>query len=93
MKTETVEVKSKGQVLGSYEYEFPENLEEALDIEDDEKIYKLYAMKRKTNFLDAKRREITGGGLPTQIVKALKAANPEVLAAIAAELGIELPND
>lgn len=91
MKTETVEIKSKGQVLGTLEYEYPENLDEAIEADGEDVIFKLYAMKRKSNAMDAKRHEITGGGLPSQIVKALKSADPEVLKAIAAELGMELP--
>ena len=40
--------------------------------------------------MDNKRRELTGGGLPKQITAALKSADPDVIAAIAAQLGVEL---
>jgi len=40
--------------------------------------------------MDGKRRELTGGGLPKSVTDALKAADPEQLRAIAAQLGVDL---
>lgn len=90
MLTEKIEIKSKGEVLGEFDYEYPDGLEEALEVDGEEKVYKLYIQKRKINFMDAKRRELTGGGLPKQITAALKSADPEVIARIAEQLGVEL---
>jgi len=90
MGIEQVEIKSKGQSLGKFDYEYPDNLDEALDQDGEEKIYKLYAMQRKIRWADAKRRELTGGGLPKAVVDALKSADPAILKRIAEELGVEL---
>ena len=90
MNTEQVQIKSKGEIIGEFDYEFPASLEEALEVDGEDKIYKLYVQKRKINFMDAKRRELTGGGLPKQITAALKSADPEVIAKIAEQLGVEL---
>uniref|UniRef100_A0A6M3IGU3 Uncharacterized protein n=1 Tax=viral metagenome TaxID=1070528 RepID=A0A6M3IGU3_9ZZZZ len=92
MLTESIEVKSKGQIIeGSpFVYEYPADLEEAVTVDGDEKVYKLFIQQRKIRFMDSKRREITGGGLPKQIVEALKAADPAKLAAIAEALGVDL---
>jgi len=90
MDTAKVEVKSKGEVVGTFDYEFPVSLDEALDVDGDEKIYKLYAQQRKIAFLNAKRRELTGGGLPKALMAALKAADPEMLQKIAADMGLDL---
>jgi len=85
-----IQIKSKKEVLAEIEYEYPENLEEGFEVDGEEKCYKLYIQKRKINFMDNKRRELTGGGLPKQITAALKSADPDVIAAIAAQLGVEL---
>ena len=90
MDTVSVEVKSKGQVLGTFDYEAPVDLSEAIDVDGEDKIFKLYAQQRKIAFLNAKRRELTGGGLPKALVQALKDADPEVLKKIAAEMGLDL---
>jgi len=49
---------------------------------------KLYASQRKIRWVDSKRRELTGGGLPKAVVDALKSADPEVLKTIAESLGV-----
>jgi len=90
MQTSHVEIKSKGEIIGEFDYEFPDSLEEGLEVDGEEKVYNLYIQKRKINFMDAKRRELTGGGLPKQITAALKSADPDVIAKIAAQLGVEL---
>lgn len=90
METVNVEVKSKGQVLGTFDYEAPVDLSEAVDVDGEDKIYKLYAQQRKIAFLNAKRRELTGGGLPKALIKALKDADPDVLKKIAEEMGLDL---
>jgi len=90
MAVEKVEIKAKGQSLGEFEYEAPDTLEEAIEYDGEDKVYKLYCMQRKIRWADAKRRELTGGGLPKAVVDALKSADPDVLKRIAAELGVEL---
>lgn len=90
MQTESVEIKSKGQVVGTVDYDYPETLDEAIEVDGEDKIYKLYAQQRKIRFIDSERRRLTGGGLPSQVTKALKNADPETLAAIAEKLGVEL---
>ena len=89
MANETVEISSKGQVVGSLDYEYPETLEDAIDMDGEEKVYKLFAAQRKIRAIDAKRRELTGGGLPKNILAALKGADPVKLAEILEKLGIE----
>ena len=90
MGQESVEVKSKGQVVGTLDYEFPDTLEDALEVDGEEKVYKLYTMQRKIRAIDAKRRELTGGGLPRALVKALKSADPDVIRRIAEEMGLDI---
>ena len=90
MAIEKVEISSKGQVLGEFDYDYPETLEAALSTDGEEKIYKLYTAQRKIRWVDAKRRELTGGGVPKAVTDALKNADPAVLKAIAEKLGIEL---
>jgi len=90
MQTETVEIKSKGSVLDTFEYDAPESLEEAIDVDTEEKVLKFYLMKRKSNFMDGKRRELTGGGLPKVITDALKSLDPDQLKRIAEQLGVDV---
>ena len=90
MPIESIEIKSKNQSLGSFDYEHPSTLEEGLDMDGEDKVFKLYAAQRKIRWVDGKRRELTGGGLPKAVTDALKSADPDVLKKIAAELGIEL---
>ena len=90
MKSENVEIKSKGQSLGEFEYTAPETLEEAITTDGAESVFKLYAMQRKIRFMDNKRRELTGGGLPKALTEKLKGLDKEKLAQIADLLGIEL---
>jgi len=90
MKTEALEVKSKGESLGSFDYPAPETLEEGLETDGEETVYKLYSMQRKIRWMDAKRRELTGGGLPKTLTEKLKTLDKDKLAQVAALLGIEL---
>jgi len=92
MKTEELELKSKNVILeGSpFDYTAPESMEEALEVDGEEKIFKLYMQQRKIRWMDSKRREVTGGGLPKQLADALKSADPAILAAIAEKLGVTL---
>jgi hypothetical protein len=90
MQTETVEIKSKGQVVGTPEYEYPETLDEGLEMDGEEKVFKLYAQQRKIRWAEAERRRLTGAGLPSAVTKAIKNADPETLKRIADELGIDL---
>jgi len=90
MKSEKVEIKSKGQALGEFDYNYPESLEEGLSTDGEESVFKLYAMQRKIRFMDAKRRELTGGGLPKALTDKLKGLDKAKLAQIAELLDIEL---
>lgn len=90
MLSESVEIKSKNQVVGSLEYEYPESFEEALEVDGEDKVFKLYMTQRKIRAIDAQRRALTGGGLPKALIAALKATDPAVLAKLAGDLGIDL---
>jgi len=92
MFTEQVEVKAKGQVLeGSpFAYSYPESLEEALTQDGEEKVYKLYVQQRKIRWMDSKRRELTGGGIPKELLIALRSAPKEYLAKLLADMDIDL---
>lgn len=94
MKSEAVEVKSKKvAVEGSpFDYEFPETLEEALEVDGDEKVYSLYIQQRKIRFMDAKRKEATGGGIPKTLLNLIKAKNlsEEKLLQLADALDLDL---
>lgn len=90
MKTEATEIKSKGESLGKVDYTFPETLEEGLEKDGEETVYKLYAMQRKIRFIDAKRRELTGTGLPKTLTAKLKTLDKDKLAQVMELLGIEL---
>jgi hypothetical protein len=90
MKSEKVEVKSKGQVLEEATYEFPTSLTEAIKVDGEDNVFKLYAMQRKIRFMDQKRRTLTGGGgLPKGVREALKSADPKVLEQIQKLLGVD----
>jgi hypothetical protein len=90
MKSEKVEVKSKGQLLEEATYEYPVDLKEAIKVDGEDNVYKLYAMQRKIRFMDQKRRALTGGGgLPKGIRDALKSADPAVLEQIQKLLGVD----
>lgn len=90
-KIESIEVKSKGEVVGTLEYEYPENLKEGIKMDGEEKVFALYSAQRKIKARDAERTKLTGGGgLPKAITKALKSADPNVVAEIAKALGVEL---
>jgi len=90
MKTVKVEIKSKKQSLGEFDYEYPETLEEALETDGEEKVYTLFAQQRKIRWMDAKRKELTGGGLPKDLVDKLKKAPKEVLEKFLAELDLDI---
>jgi hypothetical protein len=89
--TETIEIKSKGELVGSLEYVAPENLDEGIEMDGPDKVFSLYYAQRKIKARDAERNKLTGGGgLPKAITAALKSADPDTVAEIAAALGVEL---
>jgi len=90
MNSEKITIKSKDKIVGEFTYDYPENLEEGLALDGEEKVYKLYALQRKIRAVDTQRRMLTGGGLPKAVVEALKSADPAILAKIAADLGVDL---
>lgn len=94
MKTEDVSVKSKKvEIEGSpFPYEAPETMEEALAVDGEEKILSLYLQQRKIRFMDAKRKEVTGGGIPKTLLNMIKAKNlsEEKLLQLADALDLDL---
>jgi hypothetical protein len=89
-KSEQVKIQSKGQSLGEFEYVYPESLEEGLTMDGEESVFKLYTMQRKIRFMDSKRRELTGGGLPKALTEKLRGLSKDKLAEIASLLDLEL---
>jgi len=90
-KIESIEIRSKGELLGTLEYEAPENLKEGIKMDEEAKVFMLYSAQRKIKARDAERNKLTGGGgLPKAITAALKSADPETVAKIAAALGVDL---
>ena len=87
MLKEKVDIRSKGATLETATYESPETLEEAIKADGPEKVFALFSQQRKIRFMDARRRALTGGGVTTAMAKALKAADPKTLLAIAEKLG------
>lgn len=92
MKSEQIEIKSKGEIVSTVTYEYPVDLKEALKTDGEEQVYKLYAQQRRIRFADQQRRLATGGGgLPKGLRDAIKNADPETLKNISQLLGVELP--
>ena len=89
MQTEAITIKSKGDVLETSKYEYPESLEEAIKVDGPEKIFAYYGQQRKIRYMDGRRRALTGGGVTSAMAKALKSATPEKLLEIAKKLGDE----
>jgi hypothetical protein len=90
-KIESIIIKSKGADVGTLEYEAPENLKEGIKMDGEDKVFTLYSAQRKIKARDAERNKLTGGGgLPKAITAALKSADPDTVAQIAAALGVEL---
>lgn len=80
MKTEKVKVTVKLgniQKTESFDYEYPENFEEAIEMDGETKAMKTYLNERKTNIQDKHRRKMLSE-LTASIQKKLE------------ELGIEL---
>ena len=90
MKSENVKIKSKDEELGEFAYEYPETLEEALEKDGVESVFKLFCMQRKIRWMDAKRRELTGGGLPKSLTAKLKTLPKDKLEKLLAALEMEL---
>jgi hypothetical protein len=89
MKKEKVQIKCRSKLLGIEkeivrDYEFPENIQEAIKIDGDGEVFKTYAVKRKSDFMDDHRRKEV-----ENMEKKAKAAmnDPEIAAKIRAILG------
>ena len=93
MESKPVEIKSKGQLLETADYTYPESLEEALEVDGEEKVFKLYMQQRIIRFRDARRNALTGGGIPKEYMDAIKAAGPEKIKELLASLGVEIDGD
>jgi len=89
MHKEDVEIKSKGELLATVPYEYPENLGEAIEVDGEENVFKLYLQKRKSDFQNDERRQRTQTGVPKWMLAALRKMSREELEAKAKELGIE----
>jgi hypothetical protein len=90
MKKETIEIKSKGEVVGAQDYSYPETLKEAIQVDGEDTVFKLYAQQRRIRFADQQRRALTGGGgLPKGLRDALKNADPAKLKEIEKLLGVQ----
>lgn len=88
MQTSTVQVKSKGKVLKELEYSEPETLQEAFDVDGEEKIFSLYSQKRKADFLNNERRKLTSTGVPKEILEAMRSMPREELVKKLDEIGL-----
>lgn len=90
MKTSTLEVKSQGTIVASLEYEYPENLDEAIAVDGEEKVLSLFLTARKTAEMNKARAEATGtGGVGVRaLVKALK-DRPDLMERLKAELNLD----
>ena len=86
MRTLNLEIKSKDKDPVVRQYEEPESLKEAIEVDGEQKVFSLFIQKRKTNWMDAERRIVFGGGIPAEIRDGLKNASPEMMAEIAALL-------
>lgn len=87
---QNVEIKSKGQLLGAFEYVEPDSLAEGVQMDGEEKVFSLYKQKRKTNWMDAKRKELTGGGLPKKIIDALRNMPKDKLDRLLGDLDLDI---
>lgn len=88
---EAVDIKAKKIVVATRDYSYPENLEEGLTVDGEEKVYKLYAQQRKIRWMDGIRKEVTGGGgIPKDIMAKLKSIDPTALLEALKSLGIEI---
>ena len=61
MKKIKVSVKAKvGSIekTETYDYNEPDNLAEAIEVDTESKVFKTYLNKRKTNFQDEKRKDL-----------------------------------
>lgn len=85
-----LEVKGKGLAEPlKVDYPYPETLAEGIQVDGEEKVYKLYAQQRKIRFMDAERKKATGGGLSKQLTAALKSVPQDKLLELLAAAGIE----
>lgn len=98
MKSETAKITTgKGEDKKVFEelYTFPETMEEAVQVDGTEKVFKLYLQQRKIRWADGVRAEKTTGtsaetkGLTAKI-RELAKTNPEALKQVAELLGIDL---
>lgn len=88
MISSEVEVKSKGSVLSTVTYEEPETLQEAFDVDGEEKIFSLYLQKRKADFLNNERRKHTSTGVPREVLDKLREMSREDILKFAKEQGL-----
>lgn len=91
METCTLIVKSQGDEVARIEYEAPENLAEALEVDGEQIIFALYSKARKTNAMNAARAEATGtGGTGIRALMAALKERPDVLERLRKELDADL---
>ena len=94
---ETIEISTgKGesrQLLETIDYTRPgtedrnvPDLEEAIEMDGELKVWKLYLNERKTSFMDTRRRFLLNKSIPPELKAKLKDATPEQMAQIEAIL-------
>lgn len=93
MQTETIEVKSKGEVVDTIEVNQFDSMDEALqELGDENKVLDLINRQYKSDLTNAARSAKTRSASPLTVLKRKADSDPETKAklnSILAELGIE----
>ena len=82
MQTMTINVKSQGKEIGSFEYEYPETMEEALQVDSEAEIFELYLKARKAKYTNAFRAAQKPKSLMAILKEKLKDKSEEELEAL-----------
>jgi len=98
MKTKDATVKvGKGdaqRTVWTGKYTYPETLEEAVEVDGEDKIMKVYLVKRYTNFLDVERRKAMTNAIPKVMLDKIrslwKSGDKAKLELVCETLGIDM---
>ena len=83
-----IRVKGKpDEDLGEHLYEYPDSLEEAIETDGEEEVYRLYAYARKNKWREDKKRELKPPKVPAWLLKHME--DPIKRAAILKSMGID----
>jgi hypothetical protein len=94
MKTETVDVKSKGEVVSTVEVPVFESMEEAINEKGEGECLNLINRQNKSDIVNAERALKTRGtSLQAQVTRALKGKSREECTAIVEQLGLDIDLD